>query len=48
MGELEPATRRVASPRTKIITIVLMILLAFMIVRDVFARRRARLVHRQA
>jgi hypothetical protein len=41
MTESQPTTRRVPSLRTRTITSLLMILLAIMIVMDIFARRRA-------
>jgi hypothetical protein len=41
MTENQPTTRGVPSARTRTITTVLMILLVTMIVRDIFARRRA-------
>jgi hypothetical protein len=41
MTDNQPTTRDVASLRTRTITSVLMILLAIMIVMDIFARRRA-------
>ena len=41
MTENQPTTRGVPSLRTRTITGVLMVLLAIMIVMDIFARRRA-------
>ena len=41
MTDHQPTTRDVPSLRTRTITTVLMILLAVMIVMDIFARRRA-------
>lgn len=41
MTESQPTTRGAPSVRTRTITTVLMILLVTMIVRDIFARRRA-------
>ena len=41
MTESQPTTRGIPSVRTRTITTVLMILLVTMIVRDIFARRRA-------
>jgi hypothetical protein len=41
MTDNQPTTRDVPSLRTRTITSVLMILLAIMIVMDIFARRRA-------
>ncbi len=42
MSETQPAPGDVANPRARTIATILMILLVFMIVRDVFARRRDR------
>ena len=47
MTESQPTTRRVPSLRTRTITSLLMILLAIMIVMDIFARRRAAAVRSQ-
>jgi hypothetical protein len=41
MTENQPTTRDVPSLRTRTITTALMILLVTMIIRDIFARRRA-------
>ena len=46
MTENQPTTRDVPSLRTRTITSALMILLAIMIVMDIFARRRAAAVVR--
>jgi hypothetical protein len=43
MPEHQQTTREGANPRTRTITTVLMIVLVFMIVRDIFVRRRNRL-----
>ncbi len=37
----QPPTRDVANPRTRIVANILLIMLAGMIIMDVFARRRA-------
>ena len=39
MAENQPTTRDVPNPRGRTITTILLIMLAVMIVRDVFARR---------
>ncbi len=39
MAQNQPITREAASPRGRIITTILMIMIAAMIVRDIFARR---------
>ncbi len=43
MPDNQPTTHDVANPRARTITTILMIMLVFMIVRDIFARRRDRL-----
>ena len=46
MSENQPATVEASNPHARIITTILMIMLVFMIVRDVFARRRDRFAGR--
>jgi hypothetical protein len=41
MPQQQPPTRDAASPRTRIVANILLIMLAVMIIMDVFARRRA-------
>jgi hypothetical protein len=40
MSANQPATRSVPNPRARTVTTILLIMLVFMIVRDIFARRR--------
>jgi hypothetical protein len=40
MPVTQPTTRGVPNPRRQTVTTILMIMLVFMIVRDIFARRR--------
>jgi hypothetical protein len=46
MSASQPTRRDVPNPRARTITTILMIMLVFMIVRDVFARRRDRFAGR--
>jgi hypothetical protein len=41
MPAQQPPTRDVGNPRTKIVGTILLIMLAVMIIMDIFARRRA-------